>query len=185
MLSLSKCQQNKTKGKNPQTQSFKEIKGFFSPLNLGVIQYKAGRWLMWNGLSSAKMCPICLLWIPQTVPISHLGMSSAFLLCRIWGYQSQIAVNLRYYIWSSSHFLTIHFQMTLFSCWSRRNTANLSWLLIVYSGSVVKNLLASAGDAVQSLGQEDSLEKEMTSHPSTLAWEIPWTEETGGLQSMV
>ena len=123
---------------------------------------------MWNGLSSAKMFPICLLWIPQTVPISHLGMSSAFLLCRIWGYQSQIAVNLRYYIWSSSHFLTIHFQVTLFSCWSRRNTANLSWLLIVYSGSVVKNLLASAGDAVQSLGQEDSLEKEMTTHPILL-----------------
>ena len=49
---------------------------------------------------------------------------------------------------------------------------------------MVKNLLASAGDAVQSLGQEDSLEKEMTTHPSTLAWEIPWTEETGRVQSM-
>ena len=36
---------------------------------------------------------------------------------------------------------------------------------------------------VQSLGQEDPLEKEMTTHSSTLAWEIPWTEEPGGLQS--
>ena len=37
---------------------------------------------------------------------------------------------------------------------------------------------------VQSLGQEDPLEKGMTAHSSILAWEIPWTEEPGGLQSM-
>ena len=37
---------------------------------------------------------------------------------------------------------------------------------------------------VQSLGQEDTLEKEMAIHSSILAWEIPWTEEPGGLQSM-
>ena len=37
---------------------------------------------------------------------------------------------------------------------------------------------------VQFLGLEDPLEKEMATHSSILAWEIPWTEETGGLQSM-
>ena len=37
---------------------------------------------------------------------------------------------------------------------------------------------------VQSLSQEDPLEEEMATHPSILAWEIPWTEEPGGLQSM-
>ena len=37
---------------------------------------------------------------------------------------------------------------------------------------------------VQSLGHEDIQEKEMETHPSILAWEIPWTEEPGGLQSM-
>ena len=37
---------------------------------------------------------------------------------------------------------------------------------------------------VQSLGQEDPLEKEMATHSSILAWEIPWTEEPGRLQSM-
>ena len=37
---------------------------------------------------------------------------------------------------------------------------------------------------VQSLGQEDPLEKERETHSSILAWEIPWTEEPGGLQSM-
>ena len=37
---------------------------------------------------------------------------------------------------------------------------------------------------VWSLGQEDPLEKEMAAHSSILAWEIPWTEEPDGLQSM-
>ena len=37
---------------------------------------------------------------------------------------------------------------------------------------------------VQSLGQEDNLEKEMATHSSILAWEIPWTEGPGGLHSM-
>ena len=37
---------------------------------------------------------------------------------------------------------------------------------------------------VLSLGQEDPLEQEMTTHSSILAWKIPWTEEPGGLQSM-
>ena len=37
---------------------------------------------------------------------------------------------------------------------------------------------------VQSLGQEDPLEKEMATHSSVLSWEIPWTEEPGRLQSM-
>ena len=36
---------------------------------------------------------------------------------------------------------------------------------------------------VQSLGWEDPLEREMATHSSILAWEIPWTEEPGGLQS--
>ena len=37
---------------------------------------------------------------------------------------------------------------------------------------------------VQPLGQEDALEKEIATHSSILAWEIPWTEEPGGLQSI-
>ena len=49
---------------------------------------------------------------------------------------------------------------------------------------LVKNLPAVQETWVQSLGQEDSLEKEMTTHSSTFAWKIPWTEEAGRLQSM-
>ena len=49
---------------------------------------------------------------------------------------------------------------------------------------MVENPLANAGDAGSIPGQEDPLEKEMATHSSILAWEIPWTEEPGGLQSM-
>jgi len=52
------------------------------------------------------------------------------------------------------------------------------------AGSVVKNPPAIPERHVQSLGWEDPLEKEMATHSSSLAWEISWTEEPGGLQSM-
>ena len=48
----------------------------------------------------------------------------------------------------------------------------------------VKRLPDNAGDPVQSLGREDPLEREMATCSSILAWEVPWTEEPGGLQSM-
>ena len=53
------------------------------------------------------------------------------------------------------------------------------------SGSAVKNLLAMQEPLetwVQSLGQEDPLEKGKATHSSILAWRIQWTEEPGGLQ---
>ena len=49
---------------------------------------------------------------------------------------------------------------------------------------MVKRLPAMWDTRVQSLGWEDSLEKEMEAHSSILAWKIPWTEEPGRLQSM-
>ena len=49
---------------------------------------------------------------------------------------------------------------------------------------MVKSLHVTQEIQVQSLSQEDSLEKEMATHSSILAWKIPWTEEPGGLQSM-
>ena len=55
---------------------------------------------------------------------------------------------------------------------------------------MIKNPPANAGDirdagSVPHLGQEDPLEEGMATHSSTLAWRIPRTEETGGLQSVV
>ena len=48
----------------------------------------------------------------------------------------------------------------------------------------VKHLPTIRETQVRSLGQEDSLEKEMATHSSILAWETPWTEEPGGLQPL-
>ena len=56
------------------------------------------------------------------------------------------------------------------------------------SGSLVaqtvKHLPTMEETQVQSLGQEDLLEKEMATHSSVLTWKIPWTEDPGRLQSM-
>ena len=56
------------------------------------------------------------------------------------------------------------------------------WASLV--AQTLKRLPAMRETQVQSLGQEDSLEKEMAIHSSTIAWKIPWTEEPGKLQSM-
>ena len=53
---------------------------------------------------------------------------------------------------------------------------------LYYKATVI--IAFSAGDQVQSLDQEDPLEKGMTTPSSILAWEIPWTEEPGGPPSM-
>ena len=50
--------------------------------------------------------------------------------------------------------------------------------------AVVKNPPATKEMQVQSLAWDDPLEEEMATHSSFLAWEIPWTEESDGLQSM-
>ena len=47
-----------------------------------------------------------------------------------------------------------------------------------------KNPLAMWETPVPTLGWKDSLEEEMATHSSILTWEVPWTEEPGGLQSM-
>ena len=58
----------------------------------------------------------------------------------------------------------------------------INWDLLV--AQMVKCLPAMRETRVRSLGREDPLEKEMATHSSTLAWNIPWTEEPGSLQSM-
>ena len=77
------------------------------------------------------------------------------------------------------------------TCWVFL-TLKYFWLFIVLSmnkvilrrlpvGSVGKELPGKQETQVQSLGQEDPLEKGMATHSSILAWEILWTEEPGGL----
>ena len=49
---------------------------------------------------------------------------------------------------------------------------------------MIKNLFTMQETRIESLGREDPLEKGMATHSSVLAWGIPWTEESGGIQSM-
>ena len=54
-----------------------------------------------------------------------------------------------------------------------------------FLAQLVKNPPTMREIQVQSLGQEDPLEKEMAAHSGILAWKTPWAEEPGGLQSIV
>ena len=69
--------------------------------------------------------------------------------------------------------------------WLARFGFILVTLVMYYpGGSDSKESACSAGDSVQSLGQEYPLEKVLATHSSILAWKIPWTEEPGGLPSI-
>ena len=61
---------------------------------------------------------------------------------------------------------------------------SLFGLLVSLVAQTVKNLPAMQETKVQSLGQEDPLEKDMATHSSILAWRIPWMEEPSGLQTV-
>ena len=78
------------------------------------------------------------------------------------------------YTWQCMSNLISYLILKIFNNWY--------WASLVVQ--MVKRLPAVQEIWVQSLGQEDPLEKEMTTHSSTLAWKIPWMEELGRLQSM-
>ena len=77
---------------------------------------------------------------------------------------------------------------TLLACEVTEISLSLSLSIYIYiysspGGSAVKSPLAMQELQVQSLDQGDPLEKKRATHFRILAWEIPWTEEPGGLQS--
>ena len=76
----------------------------------------------------------------------------------------------------------------LWLCFNIQIIMNDSWGQVISArlpgGSLVKNLPANAGDTHPIPGSGRSLEEEMATHSSILAWEIPWTKEPSGLQSM-
>ena len=81
----------------------------------------------------------------------------------------------------------LHFRWILHR-WATREAPLSNTINVYYSGfpdgSGIKNpstVQEMQKTQFQSLGQEDPLEKQMTTHSSILAWEIPWTEEPGGL----
>ena len=69
-------------------------------------------------------------------------------------------------------------------CWASWPDLHTLLSLGFPGGLAIKNPLAMQETCVQSLGREEPLEKEMTAYSSVLAWEIPWAEEHGRLQSI-
>ena len=71
----------------------------------------------------------------------------------------------------------------ILNCMCIRIQWNIRNIIYIHfpGGSVVKNSQAMQEAQLRSQDQEDPLEKEMTTHSSFLTWEIPWTEEPGGL----
>ena len=76
--------------------------------------------------------------------------------------------------------MVFYLQSTLKTVWFAASSRSLASPV----AQLVKNLPAMQETLVPSLGQEDRLEKEMATHSSILAWEIPWTEEPGRLKAM-
>ena len=71
----------------------------------------------------------------------------------------------------------------MFNVWFKSNHLwKLHWASLM--AQIIKNLPALQETQVRSLGWENPLEKGMATDSSILAWRIPWTEETDGLQSM-
>ena len=115
------------------------------------------------------------------------------------GWQELISVHVDTHVFKIYGSVQLFSRVQLFATpWTAACQASLSitnifglwyWLTLTLGHSLVaqavKNLPAMQKTWVLSLGWEDLLEKEMATHSSILAWEISWTEEPGGLQSMV
>ena len=120
-----------------------------------------------KGSSWPRDWHVCLLtflhWQAGSLPLNHLG--------------SPYIMHLYKYIFTYMYICIFVFIYT-----------SLQIHIYAYTISLVaqtlKNLRAMQEIWVWPLAQEDSLEKEMGTHPSSLGWRIPWTEEPGGLQSM-
>ena len=77
--------------------------------------------------------------------------------------------------------------LACYGSWGRKEsdtTEQLNWTELMVQWDSIKNSPASAGEVGSIPESGRSLGKEMATHSSILAWEIPWTEEHGGLQSM-
>ena len=80
-------------------------------------------------------------------------------------------------------YIYIHTYVCVCVCVCIYIPTDISILISKLVAQMVKNLPVIQETHVQSLGQEDPPEKEMATHSSILAWQMPWTEEPGGLQS--
>ena len=111
-----------------------------------------------------------------------LGVFCCFVFCcwRTWLRSSNVNFHPESQNQTNTHPVTGNVAGSL--CRHKAFVASLTWASLV--AQRLKHLPAVWETWVQSLGQEDPLEKEIAIHSSILAWRIPWMEESGGLQSM-
>ena len=159
------------KKQNPRKISLSEDVGI-SPLASGLIDFYWGRRAGAQDQSNLTQVTAAGDRSAGHMPIT-LTSEGVF---RTWG------------IWKRNHFEKSYANISQI-CWSPQTTVfclTSHWnLVFVFSGlsgsSAVKNLPTIHKTWICSLGQEDPLEKEMSSHFSNCVWETLWTEEPGGL----
>ena len=133
----------------------------------GIFQ---ARGLKWVAISYSTDLLLSLLhWQADSLPLHHLGSPYTKIP---FIYLIQCYSNYCLYMYNLSNKWIYHAYVFVYD--------NVG----LPSGSEVKYLPTMQETWVRSLGWEDPLEKGMANHASILAWEIPWTEEPGGLQSM-
>ena len=133
-----------------------------------------------NLTSPLSLWPHLLLFCHHLLYLSHTGLFAIFLQ------HTKYSAILRLLYWLYPPSRTFSPQDI---CWLIQrytlDTCQLLTLSVGFSGgSVLKNLSSMQEAWVQSPGWEDPLEKERATHSSIRAWEIPWTEEPGRVQSM-
>ena len=111
----------------------------------------------------------------ETVPCSHLGLPASLASLAYRGITPDCLV-------LHMEFSFVHTCVLISSLYNDTIYTGLTSLGKLTS-QTVKNLPAMRETWIRSLGQEDPLEEGMATHSSILAWRIPWTGETGGLQS--
>ena len=113
---------------------------------------------------------------------SYIEVEYLFVLMPTWCYFDMFCNTSWYLIMLTLQFGSFSWRLTsVFLVWCILQSTVSSVSLVA---QMVKGLPAIWETWARSLGWKDSLEKEMATHSSTLAWKIPWTEEPGRLQSM-
>ena len=131
--------------------------------------YRSESW--WDRLPGKK----AKLWSDTEQSLGKAHMLT-FCICLKNTFVLSLVISLSSFLTQDSYFREWFFKASL------KQELDLTRASLV--AQTVKNLPAVQETQVQSLGQEDSLEKGVATHFGILAWRIPWTEEPGGLKSM-
>ena len=124
------------------------------------------------------------LLCPWDSPGKNTGVGCHFLLQGIVPIQGLNPHLLSLLHWQAGSLTTSTWEAWVYSLSWHIKQRSIGFISASPGGSVIKNLPANEGDMGLILGQEDPLEKKMSTYFIILVWRIPWTEEPGRLWSM-